>query len=280
MVEMAPDHPITKHVSVAYWAGGDAAIEDQLYQPHNIEKICAWGGYASMKHVTKYIQPGLELISFDPKLSCSFIGTDTFDNDASMREAAGLLARDAFGLNQSGCSNARQVYVESGCEETGISNLQRFGQYVYDAMLELPPSLSTKPLHYDPELKRKVDALRMDDDWYTVIGGEDDEGAIIVSHLSDAVDFASDLADRTINLIPVERVDDILNRISSYTQTMGIYPEHIKPQVIDKLALAGVQRFCSLGNAVGATDTGPGDGLEPMRRMGKWIANEVDARFV
>ena len=55
---------------------------------------------------------------------------------------------------------------------------------------------------------------------------------------------------------------------------MGVYPEHIKPQVIDKLALAGVQRFCSLGNATGASDTGPGDGVEPMRRMGKWIANE------
>ena len=280
MVEMAPDHPITKHVSVAYWAGGDTEIEEQLYQPHNIEKICAWGGYASMKHVTKYIQPGLELISFDPKLSCSFIGAQTFDTGESMREAAGLLARDAFGLNQSGCSNARQVYVETGTDEDGVSNLQRFGRYVYDAMLELPPSISTKPLHYNPELKRNVDALRMDDDWYTVIGGENDEGAIIVSHLSDAVDFAGDLADRTVNLIPVDNVDDILNRISAYTQTMGVYPENVKSQVRDKLALAGVQRFVSLGNAIGASDTGPADGLEPMRRMGKWIADEVDARFV
>ena len=58
-----------------------------------------------------------------------------------MREAAGLLARDAFALNQQGCTNARQVYVESGVEESDIANLQRFGQYVYDSMMALPPGL-------------------------------------------------------------------------------------------------------------------------------------------
>jgi hypothetical protein len=29
MVDMAPDHPITKHLAVAYWRGGDEAIESK-----------------------------------------------------------------------------------------------------------------------------------------------------------------------------------------------------------------------------------------------------------
>ena len=33
MCDMAPDHPITKHFSVAYWKGGDAEVEDKLYNP-------------------------------------------------------------------------------------------------------------------------------------------------------------------------------------------------------------------------------------------------------
>ena len=74
MVDMAPDHPITKHLAVAYWRGGDEALESKIYQPHNIEKIIAWGGFASVKHVTKYIQPGIELISLDPKRSASIVG--------------------------------------------------------------------------------------------------------------------------------------------------------------------------------------------------------------
>ena len=88
MIDMAPDHPLTRHLSVAYWKGGDEAFEQQLYRPEHIEKIVAWGGFASMKHVTRYIQPGLELVSLDPKRSASIIGKETFASDAAMREAA------------------------------------------------------------------------------------------------------------------------------------------------------------------------------------------------
>ena len=280
MVDMAPDHPITKHFSVGYWAGGDETIEEKLYQPHHIEKIVAWGGYASMKHVTRYIQPGLELISFDPKVSASYIGAETFGCEESMRKAAALLAIDVGAINQVGCSNSRLVYAESGLEEAGIEKLQQFGQYVYDEIMALPETISTKPKHYDNALKEHVDALRYDDDWYTVIGGENSEGAVIVSHLSDAVDFSADLADRTANIIPIEGVDDVTSRVSAYTQTMGVYPESIKPKIMDKLCLAGVQRFVSLGNATKGHMREPNDSIEQLRRMGKWIGNAIDPRFV
>ena len=102
MCDMAPDHPITKHFSVAYWKGGDTEVEDKLYQPHNIEKIVAWGGLAGIKHVTKYIQPGLELISLDPKTSISVIGPLALENEQTMRETAGRLAVDIGGANQAG----------------------------------------------------------------------------------------------------------------------------------------------------------------------------------
>ena len=74
MCDIEPGHPITRHLTVGYWKGGDTGLEEKLYQPHNIEKIVAWGGFNSVKHVTKYIQPGLELISMDPKRSSSIVG--------------------------------------------------------------------------------------------------------------------------------------------------------------------------------------------------------------
>lgn len=36
----------------------------------------------------------------------------------------------------------------------------------------------------------------------------------------------------------------------------------------------GAQRFCSLGYATLGSVTAPQDGIEPLRRMGKWIINE------
>jgi Acyl-CoA reductase (LuxC) len=36
LADVAPDHPITKHLAVAYWKGGDLAIEERLYRPEHV----------------------------------------------------------------------------------------------------------------------------------------------------------------------------------------------------------------------------------------------------
>lgn len=275
MIEMAPDHPLTKHVSVAYWKGGDTAFEERLYQPQNIEKIVAWGGFASLKHVTRYIQPGLELISLDPKRSASIIGGQTFESEERMREAALRLASDIGALNQKGCVCARVVYAQSGTGDEGIAKLNDFGRMVYDALMQLPNSLSTAPKRYDPALKAEVDALRLNDDWYEVIGGLDGEGAVIVSKTPEAVSFSAALDDRTANLVPVDSLDEVMDAVDAYTQTVGIYPESLKDQLKDVLPLHGAQRIVSLGYAAAMKLAAPQDAIEPMRRMGKWISNQI-----
>lgn len=275
MVEMAPDHPLTKHLSVAYWKGGDQVFEERLYQPQNLEKIVAWGGYNSMKHVTRYIQPGLELISLDPKRSASILGKGTFDSEETMREAAVRLASDIGALNQKACVCARVVYVQSGTDEAGLANLNKFGGYVYDAMQTLPNTLSTMPKRYDQGLKAEVDALRLDDEWYKVIGGQDGEGAVICSQIPESVSFATRLDDRTANLVPVDDLHEMMDAVDAYTQTVGVYPESIKEDLKDILPLYGAQRIVSLGYAAGLKWAGPQDSIEPLRRMGKWIVNQI-----
>nr|WP_294973282.1 acyl-CoA reductase [uncultured Pseudomonas sp.] len=275
MIDMAPDHPLTRHLSVAYWKGGDQALEQRLYQPQNIEKIVAWGGFAALKHVTRYIQPGLELISLDPKRSASIIGSEAFASEASLREAAVRLATDIGVLNQKGCVCSRVAYVQSGTDSAGLERLNRFGQYVYEALLALPNTVSTRPKRYDPGLKAHVDALRLDDDWYKVIGGREGEGAIICSQLPEAVSFAASLDDRTANLVPVDSLEQMLDAVDAYTQTVGVYPEAIKDQLKDVLPLYGAQRIVSLGYAAAMKFAAPQDAIEPMRRMGKWISNQI-----
>ena len=279
MCDMAPDHPITRHFAVAYWRGGDAAVEDKLYQPHNIEKITAWGGLAGIRHVTKYIQPGLELISLDPKTSISVVGPEALDDERQMQEAAARLAIDIGGANQMGCSSSRVTFVLTGSREDGVERVIALGRRVYDAIMGLPPTFSTMPKSYSKELKSHVDALRHDDEWYEVIGGERGEGAIIVSKLPRQVDFAAYLADRTANLVPCESIEDILLGIDAYTQTIGVWPESLKAQLENIVPFYGAQRLVTLGNAL---YNGPlvglaHDGIEPVRRMCKWIANEVSA---
>ena len=121
-----------------------------------IEKIVAWGGFASITHIAKYIQPGIDLITLDPKLSSSIIGKDAFQDERTMADAAQRMAIDIGSNNQEACLNARVAYIESGTDEDGLAKANRFGEMVYSALQSLPPALSTPVRRVDPQLAEDV----------------------------------------------------------------------------------------------------------------------------
>jgi hypothetical protein len=275
MCEMAPDHPITRHLSTAYWRGGDESVERALYQPHNVEKIVAWGGFASIKHVTQYIQPGLELVSFDPKRSASVIGPEAFADETSLDAVAARLAVDIGQLNQAACANARTVFAVCGTGHDDVERLCGLARRTYQALLELPDHISTRPKHgIATALRGALDAARFDEDWFEVIGGEDNEGAIVVSRLPEPVDFAAALDDRVANLVPVDSIAEAVAHFDAYTQTVGVYPDALMTELRDDAAMRGAQRIISLGYSCVATFAGPQDALEPLRRLCRWVTDE------
>jgi hypothetical protein len=273
MVDMAPDHVITRHISVAYWKGGDGDIEDIVYQPANIEKIVSWGGLASIKHITKYIQPGIDLITLDPKLSSSIIGSEAFHDEERMRDAAMRLALDVGIYNQEGCVNARVVYIECCTDQHGIALANRFGEMVYEAIQSIPPHLSSPRAAIESDLALELEGLAFAADAYRLIGG-DGLGAVIVSQYDEPVEFSHLLKNRVVNLVPVDDLEKPILSVSASTQTIGIYPDSLVPQLRDRLAFHGAQRLVSLGYASRRVIAGPSDGIELVRRMCKWIMHE------
>jgi hypothetical protein len=275
MIDMAPDHPITRHLSVGYWKGGDERIEAALYQPRFIEKIVAWGGMASIKHIAKYIQPGIDLITLDPKLSSTIIGKEAFESEERMREVARRTALDIGVNNQQACLNARVVYAQTGTDEAGIATANRFGQLVYDAIQALPIHLSNPVRAVNPELAQELEGLRFARMLYRTYGG-DGRGGVIVSQTDEPVEFSPLLNNRVANIVPVDDLEIPIRAVTAYTQTIGIYPAELVPVIRDRLAYHGAQRLVTLGFvATKRTVAGPQDGIEPMRRMCKWILNEV-----
>ena len=136
MIDMAPDHPITKHLSVAYWKGGDEAASG----PFEVTEIG--------------IQPGLELISLDPKRSISIVGKDALADDTTMDEVAVRIAADFGGQNQEVCANARVVYVISGSDDGDVEKVCHLGERVYKKLLGLPERPKGR-LAFGPELVRE-----------------------------------------------------------------------------------------------------------------------------
>jgi Acyl-CoA reductase (LuxC) len=274
LADVAPNHPITKHLAVGYWRGGDLAVEQVLYQPHHIEKIVAWGGLASVKHVTRYIQPGLELIALDPKRSATIIGGEAFVGEETMREVAQRAAVDIGVANQEGCANARVIYVVSGTDDAGLANANRLGEMIYEELMALPAFISTPPLYPNRDLFENIETSRMTDEFYRVVGGEHREGAIVVSQFDEPVDYSPMLSGRVANIVPVDSIEKVTSAVNAYTQTIGIYPESLKHELRDVLPLFGAQRLTSLGYACSVAIAMPQDAIEPIRRMCKWIVDE------
>ena len=274
MIDMEPNHPITKSVSVAYWKGGDISFEEKLYRPENIEKIIAWGGFASIKHITRYLQPGIDLITLDPKLSTSIIGQEAFSDENTLRTVAQRAAIDVGAYNQEACVNSRVIYVQSGTNPEGIKKLNLLAAYLYYSLLKLPNHVSTPSKVINPELNALIDGIRLNNDFYIIFGGENNEGCVIASQFDEPVDFSVKLCGRVVNLVPIDDLQTAINSVNSYTQTVGVYPEQLKKEIRDDLILHGVQRIVSLGFAPMGSFGTPQDAIEPLRRMCKWIMDE------
>jgi Acyl-CoA reductase (LuxC) len=276
MIEMAPDHPITRHLTVGYWKGGDEAIESRIYHPQHIEKLVAWGGQASIRHIVKYIQPGIDLITMDPKLSMTMIGREALADDATMRTVAMRAAADLGAWDQEACVNARVMYLESGTDAHGLELANRFGRYLFEAVQQLPKTTSAGCARFNPELKQEVQALLQNDSFYKVFTDPErleKTGAVIVSQMSEQVDFPSLLYGRVGNLVPVDNIEEALHVLSSATQTVGIYPDDLRVRLRDRVAIMGSQRMIPLGYAMRGTMAGPHDGMEVERRMCRWVVD-------
>jgi hypothetical protein len=282
LIEVDANHPVTKHVAVAYWKGGDEFMDSQIVRTSRIDKITAWGGMASVKHIQKYLTPGIDLTAMNPKFSMSVIGKEALQSEEAMDEAAMGIAVISGFFNQTACSNTRIVYVESDSDDESVEKIAELGRRVLAAYKEIPALISTPAAGPNRDLDAELDAVALEDDFYHV-EGDTVNGGFVVSKFADRVDFFGDLNNRVVNYVPMEDLLDIVQWCDDTTQTVGVYPEALRERLLDPLALAGVQRMVPLeGNdpmaifeAMHHLPPGmPHDGIEPLRRNVRWVIDQ------
>lgn len=281
LIELAPDHPVTKHIAVAYWMGGDEFMDSQIIRTSRIDKITAWGGMSSVKHIQKFLTPGIDLTALNPKYSMSMVGRETFESEAAMDEAAVGLATLAGFYNQTACANTRIVYVESNTDDDSIEKVVELGRKMVAAYAKLPPLLSVPFVERNRELEAEMEAIALEDDFYHV-EGDTLNGGFIVSKFNDRIEVFDKLNNRVVNFVPVDDLSDVIKWCDDTTQTVGLYPEERRESLRDAFALAGVQRLVSLAGGDAMTvyanshhmpPGSPHDGIEPMRRSVRWVVD-------
>jgi len=282
LIELDPSHAVVKHLAVAYWKGGDEFMDQQIVRTSRIDKITAWGGMSSVKHIQKFLSPGIDLTALNPKYSMSMIGGEALESEAAMEEAATGVAVISGFYNQTACANTRVVYVESETDDESIERLVAFGKKIVEAFGALPEVISTPFDKPNRDLEAELGAVAMEDDFYHVEGNTR-TGGVVISKFADRVDFFDQLNNRVVNIVPVPDLKDVAKWCDDTTQTVGIYPESIRDRLIDVFSLVGVQRMVSLsgGDAMEifhdmhTLPPGmPHDGIEPLRRNVRWVIDQ------
>ncbi|MGC5256495.1 acyl-CoA reductase [Gordonia sp. DT218] len=264
MAEIDPDHAVVKSMSAIYWRGGDDAVEAVLYRPQYFDKIVAWGGGDAIDNVIKYLGPGFQLVSFDPKTSISMVGKEAFVSDETLDLAAELAATDVMILNQEACVASRFIHVEADRDDA-----DRFCERLHARIVDKAAASGDKrPL--DLDLREQIDSLMMLDDEFGVWGRTDGSGMVIRS--DEPVDFHP--INKIANVIRVDSLDDAMKYINVATQTVGFYPFGRIADYRDRLAGGGVQRVVHLGEAGPSTIGNPHDAMYPLHRFVHWMAHE------
>ncbi|MGN6357793.1 MAG: acyl-CoA reductase [Novosphingobium sp.] len=264
LADVDPDHAVVRSMSAVYWRGGDESVEKVLFRPQYFDKLVAWGGGDAINNVMKYIGPGFQLVSFDPKTSISMVGKEAFADEETMIRAATLNARDVAMANQEACVCSRFTFIEANEEDADRYSKVLAEQIRVDMMGEGTP----RPL--EPDLKEQIETLRMMDDDYSVFGKLDGRGVAIRS--DEPVDFHP--LRKTSNVVTVRSLDDAMKYVNVATQTVGVFPFNRMPELRDRLASGGAQRVVRLGEAGPSTIGNPHDAMYPLHRFVHWMANE------
>lgn len=264
MADIDPNHPVVQSMSAVYWRGGDDAIERILYRPQYFDKVVAWGGGDAIGNVMKYIGPGLQLISFDPKTSISMVGKEVFESDDALDRAADLNAQDVSILDQEACVCSRVTFLEATAEQ-GDRYCEKLAERI---RLDRFNQGAPRPL--DMDLKEQIESLRLMDDEFAVFGKTDGRGVAIRS--SEPVDFHP--LRKTSNVVCVDSLSDAMKFVTVATQTVGVFPFNRMSALRDHLASAGAQRVVRLGEAGPSAIGNPHDAMYPLHRFVHWMAHE------
>jgi hypothetical protein len=262
---VAPGHPLARSFSAAYWRGGDAQVEGRLYRAQYFDKLVAWGGESTIRTAQKYIGPGFELVSFDPKTSISLIGREAFGSDASLADTAERAAIDATVMNQQACVSSRVQFIEGSVEE-----IDRYCALLQARLGVARPNCSACGNPLPSDMRSAIEGLRDLEPYYRVWGGYEGKGVVIRSE--EPVDFHPD--GRVVNVVPVKDLADALRYVTVATQTVGVYPAARKAALRNPLASAGVQRIVELGHAMTIEAGLPHDGFLPLSRFVRWLNDE------
>src|SRR3974390_2399676 len=207
-------------------------------------------------NVIKYLGPGSQLFSFEPKSSISMVGREVFESDEIPADVADRVAQDTTVYNQDACLASRYVFIEG--EQLQI---ERFCDVLAGRLAVDRDFASAQGPPLPADLRGEIEVMETMGELKTW-GRSDGSGLVVLSDRP--VDFYP--SNKTSNVVKVTALEDAVRFVNVATQTIGMYPWHRKPELRDRVASAGGQRLCRVGTANKHVPGGPHDAMFALQR--------------
>lgn len=261
-LEIDPNHPVTRSVSVVHWER-EADIEKHMYR--EVESVCVWGGAEAVHHAWKYARPGLEILDYGPKRSMVFIGATTLKYQEKLKKAAAELARDTTLHDQQACHSPQVVFVEGEtdhfCEELAVELTSLAKIY--------PRGGESMEVQSERSHLRMMHELGGNKVYHP---GSHDWTIIVTRDLSAT---AQSPLGRTLFVIPVRSLGDAVKYADAYTMVAAFSERADLEKYRDALARQGVDRLTETGR-MGLLPAGmPHEGRYDLSRLVRFVSTDI-----
>ena len=257
--------PVLDALSLVYWRGGDAEIEQPLFDPAIFDRVVVWGAPDAVERVGGLAR-GIRTLTFNPRYGVSLIGREVLADTAPRHAAARLAATDVMVWNQRACIASLVHYVEAEDEETADTWAAALRDALADADRLAPAAPSPAALGQIARMRRgSLIGAR----WYWVGGpGRDTRAAVVVA--PGPFDLASHPLSRVVIVRRVARLDEAVTLLHRGVSTVGVHPEPRRLELRDTIAAHGVSNVVPLGHAERGFAGMPHDGMRVLADLVEW----------
>jgi hypothetical protein len=257
----APEHPLTQHLSIVYWQGGDGSVEDLLLAPGAFDRIVVWGAPEAVASVGARAT-FTKTVCFNPRYGVSLVGREAFSN--SLGSVVFAAAMDTMIYSQKACTASLVHYLEGNQEQVEayserlLSMLNRWDELAL-------PFVAPAARGQIRRMKRGRFARAT---WLENQNhGEYTSGVVIMPDEFNILDHPMS------RLVVVRRVDDLKDALKYLHQgvsTVGIYPEARRIELRDAIAARGVSSILPLGQCERITPGTSQDGMLVLSELVDW----------
>jgi Acyl-CoA reductase (LuxC) len=258
----APDHPLTRHASIVYWAGGEEAVESALLRHGVFDRIVVWGSRASVDAVASRAA-GTKTLVFNPRYGISLIGRAAVTPE-TIQETVRRAAQDTFVWNQQACIASLVHYVEGGDEE-----IDRYCAALTQELALWDTAHDHRPGRAMVGRIRTARRGELSDGRWTYNGPPVAPTSAVV-RMDRAFGLSAHPQARVVVVRPVNELAETLNLMHSSVSSVGIYPIDRLEELRDEICGRGVTSVIPLGEADTLFAGSPHDGMRALSELVSW----------